>query len=670
MAYQARFTDITKEPLIVEDSTIDQSTSISLPGRNTTGYGQLTAENFLHLLENFANNEAPATPVEGQLWYDTTVGINRLKVYTGTSWVDAGGLKKGSTEPDSSSTFPGDLWVNIDTQQLFLFTGSGWILVGPRFSSGVLTGAEPEVIRDTTNISRNVITQYSDGQRVAIISKDTFTPNIAVEGFPQIKVGVNLNANIVNNQYWGVAEKALKLVVTNGPSAGISADAFLRNDQSGVVAGTLTVDGVNVGNSALSLSLDDYGNAIISNRNNASIDLKIVNSSNVSKSAIKIDNSNNELKVGVNNSTPTESLDLVGNFKTTGTIKTASTAVNSIDTAGGVSITGSLNVGGASNLIGEVRITSSLEPTTDSLINLGSASKRFARLYSKRIDGDVYGTVFGSLIGNVTGSSSKLASATRLRIEGDITSTSVDFDGFSGQIINGVKTQIFQTQLSDDFIYTKSSVTSINDDDEILIGRGALGPRKIKKSDLWKQISKTPVGSIMAFAGSVAPTGWLLCDGREVLTSDYADLYSILGNIYGTASIPGSYFKLPDLRGRFLLGLDNMGGVSANRVSSAAADNLGTPDGAQQVNIQQSNLPDHEHNFVSDQGNQYYAFRNDQTASADEGILGNSADGGTNQGSYLASSGGILTASALSQPLNVMNPFMAINYIIFTGKDV
>ena len=85
MAYQVRFTDQTvNSPLQVEDNTINQSTSLDFPGRNLTGYGQTIAENFLHLLENFAAKNPPDNPVAGQLYYNTTLG--GLKLFTGVFW--------------------------------------------------------------------------------------------------------------------------------------------------------------------------------------------------------------------------------------------------------------------------------------------------------------------------------------------------------------------------------------------------------------------------------------------------------------------------------------------------------------------------------------------------------------------------------------------------------
>lgn len=62
-----------------------------------------------------------------------------------------------------------------------------------------------------------------------------------------------------------------------------------------------------------------------------------------------------------------------------------------------------------------------------------------------------------------------------------------------------------------------------------------------------------PVGSIQAFGGSSAPSGWLLCHGQELNRSDYPELFSVIGTAFGTPSA-NTKFKLPDLRGEFLRG--------------------------------------------------------------------------------------------------------------------
>ena len=89
MAYTINYTDITnKGSIAIEDNTTDTSTSLQIPGRFTTDYGALIGQNFLQLLENFSNSSAPARPVEGQLWYDTSIGINILKKFDAATVVE------------------------------------------------------------------------------------------------------------------------------------------------------------------------------------------------------------------------------------------------------------------------------------------------------------------------------------------------------------------------------------------------------------------------------------------------------------------------------------------------------------------------------------------------------------------------------------------------------
>lgn len=74
----------------VEDGTADlTSTSIALVGRNFSGYGEYLNENMIHMLENFASSSQPNSPLEGQLWYDSSTRL--LKVYDGTNFVNSGG---------------------------------------------------------------------------------------------------------------------------------------------------------------------------------------------------------------------------------------------------------------------------------------------------------------------------------------------------------------------------------------------------------------------------------------------------------------------------------------------------------------------------------------------------------------------------------------------------
>ena len=84
MPYTIDYSQSSKTAIVVNDGTIDTSTSIGLIGKNYTRFGEILNENMLHLLENFANASAPSNPTEGQLWYDTA--NSQLKVYDNGVW--------------------------------------------------------------------------------------------------------------------------------------------------------------------------------------------------------------------------------------------------------------------------------------------------------------------------------------------------------------------------------------------------------------------------------------------------------------------------------------------------------------------------------------------------------------------------------------------------------
>jgi microcystin-dependent protein len=74
-----------------------------------------------------------------------------------------------------------------------------------------------------------------------------------------------------------------------------------------------------------------------------------------------------------------------------------------------------------------------------------------------------------------------------------------------------------------------------------------------------------PAGAVISYAGSSAPTGWLLCAGQSLLTASYSALFGAIGYTYGGS---GANFNLPDLRGRVVAGKDDMGGTAANRLAN------------------------------------------------------------------------------------------------------
>lgn len=106
--------------------------------------------------------------------------------------------------------------------------------------------------------------------------------------------------------------------------------------------------------------------------------------------------------------------------------------------------------------------------------------------------------------------------------------------------------------------------------------------------------SNLPVGAIIDYAGTAAPSvNWLMCYGQAVAVASYPDLHAVIGYAFGGA---GANFNLPDLRGRAVYGIDNMGGSDAGRLS--LANTIGTTGGDQTVSIGVANLPSHTHDLA------------------------------------------------------------------------
>jgi microcystin-dependent protein len=107
-----------------------------------------------------------------------------------------------------------------------------------------------------------------------------------------------------------------------------------------------------------------------------------------------------------------------------------------------------------------------------------------------------------------------------------------------------------------------------------------------------------PVGSILDFAGSVEPSGWLFCFGQSLARAGtYAALFAVIGTTYG--SVDGSSFSLPDLRGRVIAGKDNMGGTSANRLTIPLdGDVLGATGGTEEHTLGLTEIPSHTHSYI------------------------------------------------------------------------
>ena len=176
MAYTINLTNGTTFATIT-DGTVNTASSMTLIGKNYAGYGQFLDDNFIHLLENFANPTAPPAPLTGQLWWDSTAtslaspSTPCLKVYSGTAWKVISGATASASAPNPA--VQGDLWYDSTNQQLKVCSAgpSTFIVVGPAYSSiEGQSGAIPLTIGDGS--TGYVVTGlYAAGDLVGIISK-------------------------------------------------------------------------------------------------------------------------------------------------------------------------------------------------------------------------------------------------------------------------------------------------------------------------------------------------------------------------------------------------------------------------------------------------------------------------------------------------------------------
>ena len=401
---------------------------------------------------NFAKNSAPQRPIEGQLWYDITPGINQLKVYDGTNWVSSGGLKKGGNQPGSAESTAGDLWVDTGNQQLYLFTGSGWILVGPEFSTGLSSGTKPESIAGTDDVTHSIVKIQVAGKVIAIIASESFTPKSNIAGFSTLQPGVNLSLTDVEGdgipKMYGTAEKADALVVGNQT---IAANNFLRSDTTSSSDFGLKIKnnaGVEVGLSGtLKLSVEGQAGVLSHQTAGSNIDFK-VNDSGVSRTVMRIDATQ---KVGINTTAPTEALEVLGNLKTTGldssngkvivdnSTDSTSVGTGAITTIGGVGISKSLTVGENVNVGGNLSVDA-IMPNDNLTHDIGSTNKKFLNVYGNQFYGSFNGNVSGSLNGVAT-QANQLTSATTFQMTGDVSATGFTFDG-TGDLVKSFTTSI------------------------------------------------------------------------------------------------------------------------------------------------------------------------------------------------------------------------------------
>jgi hypothetical protein len=313
MAYEVNFTNGTVAKL-VEDGIKDSTYSVTLVGKNVTAYGEVFAENFIKLLENHANTVSPSNPVSGQLWFNTSVNTvsgvapSTIGVYNGTQFKPLGGANISATEPSGPVT--GDLWFDTTTDQLKVYSGASFILVGPAYSEvDGKTGPIVETVVDNlgnshviTKIYNSVPISPGSSEVVATISKDTafaLSAGSQFTGFTaSIKPGIQLSSAVANAQFHGEATSLSGFSSSDLLSA-------IANDTTSGTLGVLNDDGISIGvNSDANISVS--GSDVTFKNVTSDGDLILsVNDGGVQTPVITIDGATSKALV---NSDPTASL--------------------------------------------------------------------------------------------------------------------------------------------------------------------------------------------------------------------------------------------------------------------------------------------------------------------------------------------------------------------------
>ncbi len=417
MAYTINLTNgTTLVPGGLSDGTIDNThSSLTLIGRDYAGYGQFLNENFVYLLENFANTSGPANPLKGQLWWDTTNNI--LRVWSGSSWKISTGATSApySSPPTDLSALGGDLWFDTTNQQLKVYSGTTWITVGPAATTATgNSGAVPALVTDTSAGTHVVVEILINGTVYAIFSKDTFSSALA--GFATIRAGLNFST--IASPTWGLSIQDVNAtpntLVQRDGSAGITVGPVTATT---VTAGTITASTLN----STTFSGNLVGNVTATNVTTSTINTQGINATSGYTGTILTASQPNITSVG--NLTV---LNVSGTGGTTNIYGLAKYNGVEIATVGGVASFTSINntpIGNATPSTGAfttLTVNSSLTPTANSVINLGSTSLAWNGVYSSNVYAN-YGILNNIITNNL--SLSGTANFTNISLSGNIVPT-------------------------------------------------------------------------------------------------------------------------------------------------------------------------------------------------------------------------------------------------------
>ena len=533
MSYSIRQTDGT-ELLILADGIINtDKVAISLIGKNVSNFGDAQNENFLHMLENFANVTQPRGDLlNGQIWYSKNERVLRPAFYDGTNWRPMAVLLYSNTTTDVlvnaggrnfAASKQGDLWFDSIKKQLHVVTdatsGTVTTLIGPESVDGFSTSRMQSVkMVDTLGTSYPVIHMTVDGEVIGIISGSAFTPGAvsSLAGFTKVFRGItlkNYNSSTLYTtattdvQLHGLHEQLNPTFVRRNIEEHIQSDWYFDNNYR-LNFGTTAQSAVSWSTATTALTLQSTGGVRLQSSTKA---VTFLNG--------KLLPSDNTIALG--------------------------------DTGTRFNFVYTDNI-----------VSGNVAPIADGLYNLGTTGTRWSQVNAISLQGNLL-TANLSSVSTLTSTnilSSNLVS-TRATVS-NLTATNLTFnnltDSIANIIINKIDADGTLSDDSDSNLATQKAIKTYVD---------------VIASSLQSAISglnTVPTGSVFYVVMSSAPAGYLVCDGSLQSTTTYPALFAAIGYSYGGA---GSTFRLPDLRGEFIRGHDGGRGVDLGRnLGSSQAD--------------------------------------------------------------------------------------------------
>ena len=656
------------------DNTADSAnTSLVLVGKNYKGYGLFLNQNFVRLMENFAKSTAPAAPLPGQVWYNSTtkrlnVNISATKGTLDANWKGIAGLTLSATTP--ATQYTGELWYDSTNGQLKIYTGTEWRLIGPlsRLVTGN-TGAIPDTVTDAPPANTYVILKFIiDNVLVGIWSKEEdFASD--VPGFATIRKGLNFNSTL-SHKFWGTASVADNIFVGATPTPGTS---FLRNDQSGTTTGSLGI-------------LNDTGLSVgVANDFNANVTSGTVTLRNVTNNRDLI----LSLRVGGlqtpflrgNNQT---GLAEVYNHPTASSPALTVATKNYVD-----SVTGAVT--GIANFFGEIT------PNANVAYTLGNTTNRWSNIFSQDIlVGNVYAANTFATTSNVaqiylgadivpTANISSNIGSAGMRIR----TLNANTASLTGELLVGLTAAVggnitvtgnstvgANLTVTGNAIVSAATPSTSTASGAVTIagGVGVAGNLNVGGTIVTPTMpagtsntavattafvvqNSIPTGGIMMWSTASAPTGFLLCNGSAISRTAYAALFAVIGTTFGVGD-NSTTFNLPNYNNRTPVGAGGLYALGATGGSKDATVVSHTHTATSVVTD-----PGHNHTWgrgleIDDQGSGS-SFNEYTRAPGSDTTVIQSATTGITVATTVASSGSSGTDAN-------MQPYLAMQFIIKT----